>query len=1085
MSQLFSRLLVLLIVLAVASRYSCNNVTTNLLKINHSVHLNTIKQSLSHKTAQKSTTLVNVQHKTICLLLLCCGDIALNPGPTNNSFIKQFKPEVQALINKTVHIQKKFIDSMLHVTFLQKYQSENIPPPGLKLHKSPEIRNKEEISGKWQEILDETSMRLTESLIQTHQLNTSSLGDELYRLRTLILSKLSDHQQSLFTKWLQDIALRVRDKGKKRKLKKFNRHTRIFKQQQLQLQQQQQQDTEILHDTPQSINTDNNPSSRVHSTEDDDVTHSSPDNSSCNSTRSNGKRRNRRTHRNHTLKEYPSDNDDDIIVNLSDHTLSDAEKSVLKKGLKFVPTPTGLNRSELMADNRKFARRMRLKEFFADEESNPNRQRNKFKRSTWTPEFGRERTMDNYLMTVEQTLMNMKKQKVRSNLTSAEREAIQSLRSNDRIVIFPADKGGAVVIQNRTNYTEMAKEHLTSTTTDGEPVYQQLSSDCTDDIAKVVNHGIEEAVLNGVIDEDTSSYLKVKNPKAGNLYFLPKIHKKPGDPNPPGRPICNSKGTPTENISQWVDDQLAPLVHELPSYLQDDNDFLRKIQTINETHTLPPDTILATWDVKSLYTSIPTEGGVSACRKKLEASGKSSVVINVITKFINLILRYNIFRFANGFFLQKVGTAMGTRMAPNYANLFMGDLEEEILENYPLKPLVWYRYIDDIFFIWTHGREELDKFLQYANNNRHGMVFETTDDSVSNVQVPFLDVLVILKDGTLHTDLYTKPTDKFQYLNFKSCHPLHQKSNLPYALALRIRRICSDQTNFTQHCRTLTQHLRMRGYKLGLIKEGIRKAAALTREEVLKPKESNDKDEDDRVIFSTTYNPIVPDLKRKFSELHPALMSSERCMSIFPNPPLVAYRRNRNLNDMLVSRRLPPDNDIIAAPTITFDKNCNTCEECGRVFDTARGKQIHVTRTHNKRNKRTTDPGFHKCGDKRCNTCKLGTFTNQINITQTSHTFTIKQNINCKSTNVIYCVTCKKCQAQYIGETEQEIHARQRGHLADVRNNNPGLPYVKHFRECGGDHYTITGVEKLRDRDPHLRKAREKYFKRLFDVQIK
>ena len=70
-------------------------------------------------------------------------------------------------------------------------------------------------------------------------------------------------------------------------------------------------------------------------------------------------------------------------------------------------------------------------------------------------------------------------------------------------------------------------------------------------------------------------------------------------------------------------------------------------------------------------------------------------------------------------------------------------------------------------------------------------------------------------------------------------------------------------------------------------------------------------------------------------------------------------------------------------------------------------------------------------------------------------------------------------------ETEQEIHARQRGHLADVRNNNPGLPYVKHFRECGGDHYTITGVEKLRDRDPHLRKAREKYFKRLFDVQMK
>ena len=86
---------------------------------------------------------------------------------------------------------------------------------------------------------------------------------------------------------------------------------------------------------------------------------------------------------------------------------------------------------------------------------------------------------------------------------------------------------------------------------------------------------------------------------------------------------------------------------------------------------------------------------------------------------------------------------------------------------------------------------------------------------------------------------------------------------------------------------------------------------------------------------------------------------------------------------------------------------------------------------------------------------------------------------------MIYCLTCKKCHDQYIGETEQEIHARQRGHLSDIRSDEPGLPYVKHFRECGIENYTITGIEKLRDRDPHIRKAREKYYKELFQVQIK
>ena len=238
------------------------------------------------------------------------------------------------------------------------------------------------------------------------------------------------------------MALRVRNKGKKRKLKKFNRHLRIFQQQQTQQQQrgqQQQQQQNSSSSTDVSINS---PSPQSVSMQDRHQFPSSPDSPSSNLHRERRKRRKRRTHSGHTLKEYPQDNGDDIIVNLSDYTLSDSEKSVLKKGLKFVPTPTSLNKSELMADNRKFARRMRLKEYFADEEANTNTTRNKFKRSTWTPEFGRERVLDNYLSVVERTLMNIERQKVNANITSAEREAIQSLRSNDSIVIFPADKGG-------------------------------------------------------------------------------------------------------------------------------------------------------------------------------------------------------------------------------------------------------------------------------------------------------------------------------------------------------------------------------------------------------------------------------------------------------------------------------------------------------------------------------------------------------------------------------------------------------------------------------------------------------------------
>ena len=54
---------------------------------------------------------------------------------------------------------------------------------------------------------------------------------------------------------------------------------------------------------------------------------------------------------------------------------------------------------------------------------------------------------------------------------------------------------------------------------------------------------------------------------------------------------------------------------------------------------------------------------------------------------------------------------MGTRMAPSYASLFMGKFEHEFLRTQIALPLVWWRFIDDVFAIWTHGEQQLQTFL--------------------------------------------------------------------------------------------------------------------------------------------------------------------------------------------------------------------------------------------------------------------------------------------------------------------------------------------------------------------------------------
>ena len=66
---------------------------------------------------------------------------------------------------------------------------------------------------------------------------------------------------------------------------------------------------------------------------------------------------------------------------------------------------------------------------------------------------------------------------------------------------------------------------------------------------------------------------------------------------------------------------------------------------------------------------------------------------------MNIVLKINIFEFNNKYYIQKQGTAMGTRMAPSYANLFMGTLETELVKQSSKNIQIWKRFIDDIFII--------------------------------------------------------------------------------------------------------------------------------------------------------------------------------------------------------------------------------------------------------------------------------------------------------------------------------------------------------------------------------------------------
>ena len=71
---------------------------------------------------------------------------------------------------------------------------------------------------------------------------------------------------------------------------------------------------------------------------------------------------------------------------------------------------------------------------------------------------------------------------------------------------------------------------------------------------------------------------------------------------------------------------------------------------------------------------------------------------------------------------------------------------------------------------------------------------------------------VIKVNGAFQTDVFSKPTDAHQYLNFKSCHAPHIKKGIPYSQALRLKRICSDDNNLKKRLQELKGYLVKRGY---------------------------------------------------------------------------------------------------------------------------------------------------------------------------------------------------------------------------------------------------------------------------------
>ena len=134
-------------------------------------------------------------------------------------------------------------------------------------------------------------------------------------------------------------------------------------------------------------------------------------------------------------------------------------------------------------------------------------------------------------------------------------------------------------------------------------------------------------------------------------------------------------------------------------------------------------------------------------------------------KMAEFVLKNNYFEFNGQVKHQISGTAISTKFAPTYACIFMDEIETKFLETKEFQPLVLFKYIDNVFFIWTHGPDKLVSFMTEFNNyhpnikftyesNKESITFLDLDVSLSETFI--LSLQINIKICIIHR--YTQPT---------------------------------------------------------------------------------------------------------------------------------------------------------------------------------------------------------------------------------------------------------------------------------------------------------------------------------------
>jgi hypothetical protein len=416
------------------------------------------------------------------------------------------------------------------------------------------------------------------------------------------------------------------------------------------------------------------------------------------------------------------------------------------------------------------------------------------------------------------------------NISASEWAGVRTLRKlirEKKIIIRKADKSRQIVICDYDQYQRAAVRLL-----DDHNNYQKIPH----------NENMRSAALLIQVVRKYESFLgknlsqlllfNTRKPNSRVFYGLPKTHKprdKWVDSFPPLRPICPDVNTETSASGRYIAKFLQPYFEQIPSYLRNS---LQLVHALNDYSSLPAAATFLVADVDSLYPNIPVQDAFDSVQRLLRADAQADTQqVNLVLDLLRVHLENNCFTFGDTAYKQIRGIPMGRAWAPAVASIFMSEWDRNFLNSLPNKPIVYRRYIDDIFCLFgerDHADVASALIDGISSNIRAGDRTVATDVHFLDLRlriipsetrtVPIYEFTKSASDNgmtrasrgpmprgptRIHISLYRKDTDLMCLLHHRSAHTRSLKLNVLFGQLIRIFRLSNDNYVAGWHMRQL------------------------------------------------------------------------------------------------------------------------------------------------------------------------------------------------------------------------------------------------------------------------------------------